>query len=112
MCIRDRFWPDFNWSAYGNGASAEAFSVIISDWNTKGVIFHKPANKCNPQEIYEEVLAQLNASLASHGEAIRPEDVQSFFIDPDITFPRGPERKDQNLESLFITCLLYTSRCV
>lgn len=106
-----QFWPDFNWPAYGNGDSAEAFSVIISDWNTKGVIFHKPANQCNPQEIYEEVLAQLNASLASHGEAVRPQDVQSFFIDPDITFPRGPERQDQNLESLFITtCGAWTSR--
>jgi uncharacterized protein with NAD-binding domain and iron-sulfur cluster len=106
-----QFWPDFDWSAYGNGQSREAFSVIISDWDTPGVVHHKPAKQCSPQEIYEEVLAQLNLSLASHGEAIRPDEVESWFIDPDIVFPRGNERQDENLESLFITtCGAWTSR--
>lgn len=107
-----QFWPDFDWSAYGNGEGAEAFSVIISDWNTPGVVYGKPAHSCTAQEVYKEVLAQLNASLKNRNEQISPSEVLAWFVDPDIVFPpRGKERSDENLESLFITtCGAWTSR--
>ena len=110
-----QFWPDFDWSQYGTGTEAEAFSVIISDWNTPGVLYNTPAHSCTPQQVYDEVLAQLNASLRKRGEEIRPSEVRSWFIDPDIVFPdgkpRGPERSDENLESLYITTVgAWTSR--
>lgn len=106
-----QFWPDFDWSKYGNGQSREAFSIIISNWDAPGVVVCKPAKLCSQQEIYTEVMAQMNASLAKLGEAILPSDVVCWFIDPDIVFPRGEAEADRNQEKLYITtCGAWTSR--
>lgn len=98
-----QFWPGFDWSAYGNGQCAEAFSVIISDWDTPGILFGKAAKHCTADEIRQETLAQLNAALAKLGERIADADVVEWFIDPDITFPRGDAGADKNAERLFVT---------
>ena len=106
-----QFWPDFDWSKYGNGQSREAFSIIISNWDAPGVVVKKPAKLCSQQEIYTEVMAQMNASLSKLGEAILPSDVVCWFIDPDIVFPRGEAEADRNQEKLYITtCGAWTSR--
>jgi len=98
-----QFWSGFDWSRTGNGTCAEAFSVIISDWDTPGVVTLKPAKECTADEIYLEVLAQLNASLARLGDRLDETDVVRWFLDPDIQFPRGAPGKDDNQEKLFVT---------
>jgi uncharacterized protein with NAD-binding domain and iron-sulfur cluster len=106
-----QFWPDYNWSQVGNGQSREAFSIIISNWDAIGPTVGKPAKLCTQQEIYTEVLAQINASLVKLGDAILPSDVLCWFIDPDIVFPRGEVAADRNQEKLYITtCGAWTSR--
>jgi hypothetical protein len=71
----------------------------------------RPAKDCSAQEIFDEVFAQLNDHLAKLGERIDPSEVVTWFLDPDITFPRGepvpvPNQvpgHDHNQERLFIT---------
>ncbi len=98
-----QFWSGFDWARTGAGDCAEAFSVIISDWDTPGVVTGKPAKHCTADEIYGEVLAQLNASLDRLGERIDETDVVRWFLDPDIVFPRGEANGDDNQEKLFVT---------
>jgi 15-cis-phytoene desaturase len=100
-----QFWNGFDWSRTGDGTAREAFSVIISDWDTPGVLTNKPAKQCTAEEIYREVVAQLNASLDKIiGDRIEEADVLRWFLDPDIQFPRGePLGDDSNQERLFVT---------
>jgi uncharacterized protein with NAD-binding domain and iron-sulfur cluster len=107
-----QFWPDFDWSQYGDGTAREAFSIIISDWARPGVYVKKAAESCTKQEIYEEVLAQINAHLAPLGEKITPADIVTWFLDPDIIEPRGaPPKVDGNEEQLYITtCGAWSAR--
>jgi uncharacterized protein with NAD-binding domain and iron-sulfur cluster len=100
-----QFWNGFDWSRTGAGNCREAFSVIISDWDTPGVVYKKPAKDCTADQIYEELLVQLNASLDKLvGDRIEKADVVRWFVDPDIQFPRSePGSKDGNQEKLFVT---------
>jgi uncharacterized protein with NAD-binding domain and iron-sulfur cluster len=98
-----QFWSGFDWARTGAGNCAEAFSVIISDWDTPGVVTGKAAKHCTADELYAEIVAQLNASLALLGERIDESDVVRWFVDPDIEFPRGEPDKDGNQEKLFVT---------
>jgi uncharacterized protein with NAD-binding domain and iron-sulfur cluster len=56
-----QFWKT-DLSRYGDGTIRDILSVDISDWNTPG-LNKKKAKDCSRQEIKEEVLAQLRASL-------------------------------------------------
>lgn len=106
-----QFWPDFDWSHYGDGTVREVFSLIISDWDTPGTFVKKPAKICSKEEIYEEVLGQVNAHIAKLGDHIAPADVATWFIDPDIVFPRGEPMHHDNQEKLYITtCGAWSAR--
>lgn len=98
-----QFWNGFDWSRTGAGNCREAFSVIISDWDTPGVVTGKAAKHCTADELYAEIVAQLNASLARLGERIEEREVVRWFVDPDIEFPRGDPNTDDNQEKLFVT---------
>jgi uncharacterized protein with NAD-binding domain and iron-sulfur cluster len=102
-----QLWPGYDWSQVGDGTAREAFSVILSDWETPGILFGKAAKHCTADEIRQETLAQINAALSKLGERIDDGDVVSWFLDPDITFPRGEavvdRRADRNAEPLFVT---------
>lgn len=99
-----QFWPGYAWDETGNGEAREAFSVIASDWDAPGVLFGKPAKECTRQQIFEEVLAQVNLHLAKWGQPIIEKgDIVCSFLDPDIVFPRGEPGRRGNEEPLFIT---------
>jgi uncharacterized protein with NAD-binding domain and iron-sulfur cluster len=99
-----QFWPSFNWNEYGDGQAREAFSVIISDWDTCGTeVVKKRAWECTPDEIFRETLAQLNTYLKRNHQEIAESDIVSWFLDPDILKPRGRASLDRNEEQLFIT---------
>jgi len=80
-----QFWP-LNFAAtYGNGEVRDVLSVDVADWTTPGMLYGLPANQCTPQQIIQEVLAQMRNDLP-HGANVLPDSViQSWVIDPDLT---------------------------
>ncbi|KJK56333.1 FAD-dependent oxidoreductase [Saccharothrix sp. ST-888] len=87
-----QFWPGRDFRAdYGDGTVAECLSVIVSQWDTPGVLYGRPALKCTREEVVREVWAQLKGSLNDTGRAVlRDDDVHSWFIDPAVTGLGGP----------------------
>ncbi|GGM51089.1 phytoene dehydrogenase [Longimycelium tulufanense] len=80
-----QFWHDDFASTWGDGVARDSLSVVISDWETPGIRYGKPANRCTPQEIADEVWAQLKAHLEDTGRQYLPDDVlHSWFLDPAI----------------------------
>ena len=55
---QQQFW-EADLAARTDGAVEGVLSVIVSDWNTPGVVHDRPARECTPAEIREEVWAQL-----------------------------------------------------
>ena len=76
-------------------------SADISDWETPGILYGKPAMQCTAQEIKDEVWAQMKAHLNVAGaEPIRDDNLLTWFLDPDVQFP-NPSAVT-NLEPLLI----------
>ncbi|RTE02857.1 phytoene dehydrogenase [Paenibacillus whitsoniae] len=97
-----QFWPNVNLSDYGDGLVKGILSVDISDWNTPGILYGKPAMYCTPEEIKEEVWAQMKKSLNVDGVVILEDSVlHSWFLDTDIQFS-NPEGACSNMEPLLI----------
>lgn len=87
-----QFWKrrDFR-SAYGDGEVADCLSVDVSAWDKPGILFGKPGIKCTPNEIRQEVWAQLKAGLNGAGrEVLTDSDEHSWFMDPAVTGLGGP----------------------
>ncbi|WP_166244991.1 hydroxysqualene dehydroxylase [Paenibacillus turpanensis] len=95
-----QFWPAFDWSKYGDGTVKGVLSVDISDWETEGVLFGKPAMHCTPEEIRQEVWEQLKRGLNVGQELLRDDVLHSYFLDTDIHFDNPHETV--NLEPLLI----------
>lgn len=80
-----QFW-DVDLRKRSGGEVGGVLSVIVSDWETPGVVFGKPARACTPEEIREEVWTQLTDHLNRNGTARLTEDVVvDWFLDPSIT---------------------------
>ena len=73
---------------YGDGTAVDSFSIDISDWDTPGMLFKKPAKQCTHDEIAREVWAQI---LTHHtaGDQLQGDIVHSWFLDPGIAWVRG-----------------------
>jgi uncharacterized protein with NAD-binding domain and iron-sulfur cluster len=95
-----QFWQrDFR--DYGDGTVLDCLSTIISDWHTAGSINNKPAKDCTPDEIAQEVWAQIKAHLNDTGANTLTDDLlHSWFLDPAITGSGTPHVA--NDEPLFI----------
>jgi uncharacterized protein with NAD-binding domain and iron-sulfur cluster len=97
-----QFWPGVDFSRLGDGEVRGILSVDISDWETPGIVYHRPANQLDPGEIKDEVWAQLKAHLNQHGkQRLVDADLRSWFLDPDIVGP-NQGRRDINLEPLLV----------
>jgi uncharacterized protein with NAD-binding domain and iron-sulfur cluster len=83
----------------GNGNCRDILSVDVSDWNTPGILYGKPATQCTPEEIRTEVWQQIAASVPL---TVTPGglEVVDWFLDPDISFPNPSQAA--NLEPLLI----------
>ncbi|RJO77971.1 FAD-dependent oxidoreductase [Nocardia panacis] len=86
---------------FGDGAVRDCLSVDISDWNTPGPLYGKPAKECTPEEIAREVWTQLSAHLNDRGELLRAADLHSWFLDPGISWHDEARRTD-NADPLLI----------
>ncbi len=72
---------------YGDGEVADCLSLDISDWDTPGVLYGKPAKRCTPAEVAEECWAQMKAHLEDTGASVLPASLlHSWFLDPAITW--------------------------
>ncbi|MCK2243005.1 MULTISPECIES: hydroxysqualene dehydroxylase [unclassified Crossiella] len=81
-----QFWRGGDLTRYGDGGVRDCLSVIISNWEAPGIVHGKPARFCTKQQLFDEVWAQLSASLEDTGEdLLRPADLHSWFLDPAIT---------------------------
>jgi uncharacterized protein with NAD-binding domain and iron-sulfur cluster len=83
-----QFWADVDLSGYGDGDVDGILSVCISDWDTEGIVHAKPARECTPEEIKEEVWAQLEAHV---NDDARPDldaaNIIAWHLDPAIAYP-------------------------
>jgi uncharacterized protein with NAD-binding domain and iron-sulfur cluster len=96
-----QFWRGDFAAAYGDGATAECLSTIISDWDTPGIVFNKTAKACTPEEIAVEVWEQMKAHLNDRGRAVLTDgDLVRWFLDPGIVGSGTPAVA--NDEPLFI----------
>ncbi|VFB00817.1 hydroxysqualene dehydroxylase [Nocardia cyriacigeorgica] len=86
---------------FGDGTVADCLSVDISNWNTPGILYGKPAKECTPDEIARETWAQLTTHLNDRGEVLREADLHSWFLDPGITW-QAEQRRNANADPLLI----------
>ncbi|GAA5045289.1 hydroxysqualene dehydroxylase [Nocardia callitridis] len=87
--------------SYGDGTVRDCLSVDISDWNTPGIRYGKPAKECTHEEIAREVWAQMTAHLNDRGPVLREADLHSWFLDPGITWQERTGR-NTNADPLLI----------
>jgi uncharacterized protein with NAD-binding domain and iron-sulfur cluster len=81
-----QFWENRDFKRdYGDGTVADCLSVDISDWDTPGVVFGKPAKRCTRAEIRREVWTQIKLHLEDTGDSVLPKGIlHSWFLDPAI----------------------------
>lgn len=96
-----QFWSDFNLQDYGDGNVQSIISLCISDWNSPGILYNKPATQCTLEEIKTEVWQQ----MISHFSGDIKRDLEAakllnWFFDPAIVYPNPSEVA--NLEPLLI----------
>ncbi|WP_378736237.1 FAD-dependent oxidoreductase [Nocardia brasiliensis] len=97
---QNQLWTT-KFSEFGDGTVQDCLSVDISDWNTPGILFGKPAKECTHEEIAREVWAQMTAHLDDRGELLHDADLHSWFLDPGITWQPG-QRRNANADPLLI----------
>jgi uncharacterized protein with NAD-binding domain and iron-sulfur cluster len=90
---------------YGDGDAVDCLSVDISDWDTPGILYGKPAKRCNASQVKNEVWAQAKAHLNDAGERILPDSVlHSWFLDPAIVWIPA-RRRNRNDEPLLVNTI-------
>ena len=94
-----QFWGRRNFARdYGDGNFVDCFSVDISDWDTPGIIYGKPAKQCTRKEIAHESWAQIKQHHTAG--ALLPDAVpDAWFVDPGIRWlpTRGHNHNDTPL---------------
>ncbi|WP_227998032.1 hydroxysqualene dehydroxylase [Nocardia australiensis] len=86
---------------FGDGDVRDCLSVDISDWNTPGMLYGKPAKECTHEEIAREVWAQIIAHLDDRGTVLRADDLHSWFLDPSISW-QADHGRNANADPLLI----------
>ncbi|MDX6738324.1 FAD-dependent oxidoreductase [Actinocorallia sp. A-T 12471] len=85
--LQSAIWDrDFK-ADYGDGSVADCLSLDVSDWDTPGVLYGKPAKRCSPGEVVAECWAQMKAHLEDTGASVLPDAIlHSWFVDPAIVW--------------------------
>jgi uncharacterized protein with NAD-binding domain and iron-sulfur cluster len=97
------FWKADIAERYGDGSVHDIYSVDISDFFTPGIRYGKPASKCTPTQIRDEVWAQMKRSLNSKQQVVLADDmIVDWFLDPAIHYPNGAHRPAATREPLLI----------
>jgi uncharacterized protein with NAD-binding domain and iron-sulfur cluster len=100
---QEQFWAGRKFTRdYGDGQVVDCFSVDVSDWDTPGIVFKKPAKLCTRPEIAKEVLEQIKLHLNDNGTNVLTDDmVHSWHLDPAIAWSRRAGR-NTNDEPLLV----------
>ena len=94
-----QFWDARDFARdYGDGVAVDCLSIDISDWDSKGMLFGRPARQCTPDEIAREVWAQIKQHPTA-GNKLPDDIVHSWFLDPGIRWvkSRGVNHNDTPL---------------
>src|SRR4051794_16628647 len=85
-----QFWDRRDFARdYGDGAAVDCLSVDISDWDTKGILFGKPAKQCTREEVAKEVWAQIMQHHTA-GDQLKDESIiHSWHLDPGISWVKS-----------------------
>jgi uncharacterized protein with NAD-binding domain and iron-sulfur cluster len=84
-----QFWDGRNFQRdYGDGKAVDSLSVDISDWDTPGMLYGKPAKQCTHGEIAREVWAQIKTHHTA-GDKLPDDIVHSWFLDPGIAWVKS-----------------------
>jgi uncharacterized protein with NAD-binding domain and iron-sulfur cluster len=82
---QSRFWDAPFAATWGDGRAQESLSVVISDWDTPGLLYGKPARGCTREEVAREVWAQMQAHLNKGGETVLDDSMlHSWYLDEGI----------------------------
>jgi uncharacterized protein with NAD-binding domain and iron-sulfur cluster len=86
-----QFWKGDFAATYGDGRVGESLSVILSDWDTPGLLYGKPARQCTPQQVLNEVWAQLKRTVnkPGHEPSITDDLLVSWNFDPGMILHNG-----------------------
>jgi 15-cis-phytoene desaturase len=87
-----QFWRDLGLfrERYGDGEVGGLLSIDVSDWNTPGMTIPKPAKMCTPDEIQQEIWAQLKAALNSPTDKVLTDELlHSAHLDDDLDYSSG-----------------------
>ncbi|MCZ8521758.1 MULTISPECIES: hydroxysqualene dehydroxylase [Paenibacillus] len=99
-----QFWRGVDWKKYGDGTVKGILSVDISNWEARGIVHPElTAKQCNPQQIKEEVWAQLQKCLNVDEEILSDEILIGWHMDSDV-MDTSPHR-EVNLEPLLINAV-------
>lgn len=79
-----QFWAERDFPAdYGDGTAVDSLSVDVSNWDAPGVLFGRPAKRCTPEQIAQEVWAQIKQHHTARN-ALTDGVVHSWFLDPGV----------------------------
>lgn len=98
-----QFWKNFDISKYADGKVKTILSCDVSEWDTPGILYNKTAKECSPEEIKNEVWAQMQRTLIVDGKCMlgeKQELIHTWFIDRDIKFEGDYASK--NMEPLLV----------
>jgi uncharacterized protein with NAD-binding domain and iron-sulfur cluster len=99
-----QFWAQRTMSRdYGDGRVNDILSVDISDWETPGIVYGKPARELTPDQIAHDAWEQMKRSINNSSDTELSDDMLlSHFLDPGITYPRGPSGGALSVDPLLI----------
>jgi uncharacterized protein with NAD-binding domain and iron-sulfur cluster len=81
-----QFWKSRNFAAdYGDGSYVDCLSVDISNWDAKGILYGKIAKECSPQEIANEVIAQIRTHHTPAAQ-LGPDVIGAWHLDPGVAY--------------------------
>ncbi|HEX8051873.1 MAG TPA: FAD-dependent oxidoreductase [Thermoleophilaceae bacterium] len=99
---QQQFWTH-DFAKDGDGRVRDCLSVVISDWHTPGILYGKPARELRPEQIAEEVWAQIKGHLNDTGRDALPDGARkSWFLDPAIGYRPGDRVRARNATPLLI----------
>jgi uncharacterized protein with NAD-binding domain and iron-sulfur cluster len=101
-----QFWAHRRFTRdYGDGGVVDCLSVDVSDWDTPGIVYRKPAKRCTRPQVAREVLEQIKAHLNDNGEALLTDRMIDFWhLDPAIAWS-PTRRRNTNKTPLLVNTI-------
>ncbi|WP_259517905.1 FAD-dependent oxidoreductase [Halanaeroarchaeum sp. HSR-CO] len=109
-----QFWDDgpYDIGSDTDDAVQGVLSVIISDWETPGTVYGKPARECSREEIKTEVWDQLEAHLNRDAERLSQDIIYDWVLDPAIVESENGMANTEPLLINTVDSLRYRPRAV